>query len=222
MVEAGVGDEVIIARIRQMTDLPSLSGDAIAALKRKGVSDRVLLELVQGARSGGTAAEGPLGTEGASKLRVIIESPFPVSFYEIVVDGRTVATQGERYEGESEPGRALKQPRTFRVDETHSAYDGSIEPGEHKILVGFEVSGVEGDRRDDWGEYARQQYVSSGVHAEENDRAGRNWGANHAAICRVEKGQVCLVNVRFDSKSATRFGGLPVYSVTYDVETSPR
>lgn len=222
MVEAGVGDEVIIARIGQMSDLPSLSGDAIAALKRKGVSDRVLLELVQNARGEDTAPKASPRAEGASVLRVILESPFPVSFYEIAVDGRVVATRGETYEGQSEPGRALRQPRSFRVDGAESAYEEAIEPGEHRILVGFEVSRVEDDRRDDWMEYGRQQYVSSGVRAEEKDSAEKNWGANHVAICRVEVGQVCVVNVRFDSKSPTRFGGLPVYSVTYQVEMSPR
>jgi hypothetical protein len=145
-----------------------------------------------------------------------------VSFYEIAVDDRVVATRGAQYEGQSEPGRALKQPRTFRVDETGSAYEETVTPGEHKILVGFEVSRIEEDRRDDWGEYSRQQYVSSGVRAEAKDRAGRNWGANQAAICRIDAGRVCVVNVRFDSSSPTRLGGLPVYSVAYQVETSPR
>ena len=228
MVQAGVGDDVIVARIQQMEAVPELSGEEIARLRQNGVSDRVLLELVQRAHVGEDArstshapSSSPDSSSRTARLRVVIESSFPVTYYEVEVSGQIVATRGESFEGTSEPGRILKQPLPFRLVKPAVAYEDEVEPGEHRVLVGFSVCRVEEDPNDDWMEYSRQQYISSGVQAEDGPGPTKAWSANQAAVCRVEEGQLCVVSAQFGKRSPTRFGGLPIYSVTYRVKVSP-
>ena len=57
MAEAGVADVVILKRLDQIQSVPELDGHALAALRSAGVTDRVLLQLVEMA---GTAVSPPL------------------------------------------------------------------------------------------------------------------------------------------------------------------
>lgn len=224
MIEADVSQEVIVARILQMEAVPTLTGEEIAALKRWGVTDVVLLALVRAAtpgspRLGAPAAESMADRAVASSaIRVMIAPSFPVTHYEVSVDDLTVATRGALLVGESEPGRILKRPQRFSLEESVVAFEGEVTPGEHPVLVGFAVTRVDEDPTVNWMEYSRQRYITSGVRAAEGPGPGRGWSANTAVPCSVESGQVCVVTVQFEKKSPSRFGGLPVYSVTYQVD----
>ncbi len=151
MIEADVGQEVIVARILQMEAVPTLTGEEIAALKRRGVTDVVLLALVRAAtpgspRLGAPAAESTADRAVASSaIRVMIAPSFPVTHYEVSVDDLTVATRGTLFVGESEPGRILKRPQRFSLEESVVAFEGKITPGEHSVLVGFAVTRVDED-----------------------------------------------------------------------------
>lgn len=236
MIEADVSQEVIVARILQMEAVPTLTGEEIVALKQRGATDLVLLALVRAGAPdappfGDPAAESTTDltatpgrtvtsdrTVASSAIRVLIASSFPVTHYEVSVDDISVATRGELFEGESEPGRVLKRPKSFSLEEPAVAFEGDVAPGEHAVLVGFAVSRVNEDPTVNWMEYSRQRYATSGVRAAEGPGPGRGWSANTAVPCSVASGQTCVVTVRFEKKSPSRFGGLPVYSVTYQVD----
>jgi hypothetical protein len=212
MLEAGLGEEVILARVAQLRDLPTLSGDTLAALKTRGASDRMLLVLVDG----GDAARAPAAAGTDAWLRVVVAPSFPVTQLGVSVDGQTVATRGVLPQGESEPGRILRQPRQIPLDEPLVVWEGEAAAGAHLVQLGFGVARVEVDPDDIWLEYSRQTYAASGVLLPgQPPRDG--WQTGQAAVCTLAVGQVCEVVARLDKRSPTRFGGLPAYFVSYAV-----
>ncbi|MDP7692571.1 MAG: hypothetical protein QGG89_12105 [Vicinamibacterales bacterium] len=223
MIEAGVGEAVIVARIQQMAAVPTLTGEEIARLKERGATEAVLLALVGAAAP---TAEGPEVAAGApmaggrvrsSTIRVILAPSFPVTHYEVLVDGLAVVARGTVFEGQSEPGRILKRPKRFDLNEPVVAYEDTVAPGDHAVRVGFAVSRVDEDSTtNNWMDYSRQRYRTSGVRAIDDRSAERGWSVSEAVSCQVGPGQLCIVTVQFDKRSPSRFGGLPIYAVTYE------
>ncbi len=223
MIEAGVGEAVIVARIQQMPAVPTLTGEEIARLKKRGATEAVLLALVGAAAP---TAEGPAvavdaptagGRVMSSTIRVILASSFPVTHYEVFVDGLGVAARGKVFEGQSAPGRILKRPERFDLDEPVVAYEDTVEPGDHSVRVGFAVSRVDEDSTTtNWMDYSRQRYRTSGVRAIDDRSQERGWSVSEAVSCQVGPGQLCVVTVQFGKRSPSRFGGLPIYAVTYE------
>ncbi|MBP7146319.1 MAG: hypothetical protein KBD01_02155 [Acidobacteria bacterium] len=278
MVEARVGDVVIEARIKQMDDVPSLTGTEIAELKRRGVSDNVLYRLVQAGRvaavmkdapppreipdlpnykpaqekrtlksgkerrgeapaASASRASTPATTEpqptprtpqedaveepqfapesplderpllgpDESIIRIVMRSLFPVTFYKITLDGKTVASRGKQYEREEITGRRAETPREFRFGplEVHEIV---VPAGEHRLSAGFSVAQLDTG----YGKYARARYISQGV-----DSLPAT-DANRGALCQLQAGQVCTVTVNFGRRR--RLAAATEYSVDYMVE----
>lgn len=216
MLEAGLGEEVIVARVAQLSDVPELTGQILSALKDRGATDRVLLALIA-ASDRGVVRPAPAGPRGW--LRVVVAPSFSVSQLGVSVDGTTVATQGVLPRGESEPGRMLPQPSRIELDQPLVVWEGETDPGAHLVQLGFGVARIEVDPNDIWLEYSRQSYTASGVLLP-NEPARSGWQEGHAAICQVGPGERCQVVATFEKRAPTRFGGLPLYLVSYDVSVA--
>lgn len=237
MVEAKIADDVIMARLSKLA-VPELTGQQLAELKKRGVSDRVLgaLVTIAGRRStpkpvpkppAAQASPAPTGQkappeadllpEGMGRVRIIFKSPFPVTRYEALIDGRRVAERGDVLDGESEPGQFLPRPGRIRIKGGETVYQGELPAGDHQILAGFAVSEVESDPNDEWSEFSRERYLSRGIRAAERAAAGKDWGANTPAVCHLKEGQTCVVTVTFGKRRTRMFGGRSAYTVRYKV-----
>lgn len=256
MTEAGVGEAVILARIAQIDSWPELTGEEIAALKKKKVGDRVLLRLVERAgaapetrpeprsepepepsqRSEPAPAPAPVpapppaepdgataatAAETPPRLRVELTTDFPVHWVEVRVDGRRVAELGELLSGESEPAGILSPPVRLRFRDSRVVYEGDVKPGERRVEVSYAVTEVEADPDDEWSEYSRQSYASAGVWASGKRPEGR-WTAAKSAKCVARAEQTCHVIAKTSRKAKTRFGGDPVYGLSYRVSPEPQ
>ena len=223
MLAANLGEEVILARVVRLEAVPPLSGQALADLKSRGASDRLLLALLAANRDvDGTEPVSPSvspSSPAAARLRIVIAPSFAVTQYRVAIDGESVHTEGTVPEGRSEPGRILRQPHRIALDEPRVAWDGEVAPGTHAVQVGYAMVRVEVDPHDDWLEYSRQSYSASGVRLP--DQAdGDGWSLAAPALCEVAATQVCEVVATFGKRSPTAFGGLPHYSVSYDVSVT--
>lgn len=237
MVEAGVGNEVILARVERMKTVPELSGEEIAALRKKGVGDRVLLALIE--RGGRTpvppAAAAPAvpppatppasavppkpAPGGTAAVRVVLESGFPLNYLEVRLDGETVHTLGRALRGESEQAGFLPRPETIRPGKDRVVFERAVPPGRHEIDVGFAVTRVEGDPEDEWHEYSREAYASSGVGLEGSavrSAGDGEWSDRPPAVCEVTAGATCEVVVTPRKQGRAR-GGLTSYGLSYRV-----
>lgn len=246
MTEAGVGEAVILARIDQIDSWPELTGEEIAALKKKNVGDRVLLRLVERAgadsepepepQSEPAAAPVPApvspsaepaeaveatAAESPPRLRVELATDFPIHWVEVRVDGRRVAELGELLSGESDPAGILSPPARLRFRDSRVVYEGDVKPGERRVEVSYAVTEVEADPDDEWSEYSRQSYSSAGVWASEKRPEGR-WTAAKSAKCVARAEQTCHVIAKTSRKAKTRFGGEPVYGLSYRVSPEPQ
>ena len=250
MTEAGVGEAVILARIDQIDSWPELTGEEIAALKKKNVGDRVLLRLVE--RAGVDSEPEPepqfepaaapvpapvspsaepaeaveaveaTAAESPPRLRVELATDFPIHWVEVWVDGRRVAELGELLSGESDPAGILSPPARLRFRDSRVVYEGDVEQGERRVEVSYAVTEVEADPDDEWSEYSRQSYSSAGVWASGKRPEGR-WTAAKSAKCVARAEQTCHVIAKTSRKAKTRFGGEPVYGLSYrvSVESQP-
>jgi hypothetical protein len=223
MVEAGVGSSVILARIEKMEKIPELTGEQIAALKKHGVGDRVLLALIE--RGGKATRPSPPRSRNKPPIRqagihVTLERSFAVHYVEVRLDGQTVNTLGSALAGESEPAHFLARPKPVRLGEERLLFEGGVEPGRHEIEVGFAVTRIDGDPQDEWHEYSREVYRSSGAGLRGHEiRAAEAWADPAPAICELKPGQVCEIVATPVKRTKSRRGGLPVYDLDYEVRT---
>jgi hypothetical protein len=230
MVEAALSEGVMSARVEKIDAFPELDGRELAVLKRKGVPDAVLLMMLEKAVPGGRApatapaapapdVEPPVKVpEDAGLIRVLVERPFKVTYYEVVVDGQAVHTEGRLWEGSVDAGGHLMRPRAVRGKGSILAYESPVAPGSYPAGVGFAVSVIEGDPSDEWSEYAGEHYVTRGIRATGDSLPGQAPVGNPGAVCEVRVGQVCEVVASFGKSSPSTLGGLPVYSVRYRVD----
>jgi len=227
MAEAGMSEQVILAKAAQIGAFPVLSGDDLTRLKELGISDAVLVFMIEHAQeeihiptpapptpapATDTGAEDPEGG-----IRVIVDRDFRITYYEVVIDDEIVQHAGKLWEGKSDPGVMLRRPRILKGDAVNTAYEAAVEPGSYEISVGFAFSTVEGDPRDEWGEYEGEWYVTRGIRATGEPLPNQQDGDNPGAVCTMAKGQICEVRARLGSKRPTPLGGLPDYSITYEV-----
>lgn len=225
MTEAGIGPQVIIERIRQIPRIPQLDGDALAELKKMGVADLVLFELVKRSEEDAPLREEPeepVYDEGMpGGVRVAVQSQFSLSWVRVTVDGREVAELGRIATGQSERGMFLERPPKLKFKDGKTVFDGVIEPGVHKVRVDYAVTWIEDEYPEDIiHEYTRQRYHSSGV----GEHSGRedpwndgNFVPGSDATCTVGSGRACVVTATTHKHAPTRAGGLSVYSVEYEV-----
>ncbi|HHN74982.1 MAG TPA: hypothetical protein ENK10_07105 [Acidobacteria bacterium] len=239
MARAGVHDAVIRERIAQI-EIPELSGQDLAALKKEGLSDDVLITLVRRASRHPTpetpapapapreipppasatpppAESGEPFPEGMGRLVVEFRAPFPVTSLEVVVDGKRVASRGEVIEGQSEPAQFLERPARLSLKKGEVVYDELIPAGRHEILAGFAVTAVESDPEDEWSEYSRERYVSRGVRAERRTTPLSAWGVNPGVSCEIAQGETCRVVVELQRRRSRRTGGGTAYGLRYQL-----
>lgn len=226
MVDADLSEGLILARVDKIGAFPELTGPDLAALKRYGVPEPVLLRMIELGVPGDTPAAvepapEPLVAalpEEAAQIKVIVERPFRVTYYEVVVDDELVHTEGRIWEGSVEGGRHLKRPVAVRGKGPVTAYSSPVDPGSYSVVVGFAVSSVQGDPADEWGEYAGEEYVTRGIRATDDVLPGGKPSGNPGARCELNAGEICEVTATFASTSPSALGGLPRYSVQYRTE----
>jgi len=233
MVEGGLSFEIVWAKVHDIGSFPELSGTDLVYLKDHGVPDKVLIRMIEFEQASVPAAdvtvppvvvppvtapvpEAP-GDTGA--IRVVIERPFMITYYEVTVDGEMLAHRGKLWEGMGEPGQILQRPSRVgkRKDTMITALDTDLEPGLHEVAVGFAVTWVEDDANDnEYGKYNQEFYVNRGVRAvaADDDHEGE-WGTKTAIACDVKPGQTCVVTATLEKRAPTGLGGLPIYSVSY-------
>ena len=233
MAEGGLSLDVILIKVEDIGSFPELGGTELVYLKEHGVPDRALvrmIELEQASVPGPTAPVAPVvvppvaapvpevpGDTGA--IRVVIERPFMITYYEVAVDGEMLAHRGKLWEGMGEPGHVLQRPSKVgkRKDTMITALDTDIPPGAHEVAVGFAVTWVEDDsHHNEFGKYNQEFYVNRGVRAVagDDDHEG-NWGLRTAIACDVQAGQTCVVTATLEKRAPTGLGGIPIYSVSY-------
>ncbi|MDQ7087047.1 MAG: hypothetical protein Q9Q13_03945 [Acidobacteriota bacterium] len=149
------------------------------------------------------------------RLVVEFRSPFPVSFLEVVVDGKSVATRGEMLEGASDPGQFLARPARLSIKKGEVIYEELLPAGSHEILAGFAVTSVESNPDDEWSEYSRERYTSRGVRAERRTTPLPAWGANPGATCEIVEGETCRVIVELQRRRSRHRGGGSAYGLKY-------
>ncbi len=245
MAEGGLSHDLVLAKVEDIGAFPELSGPDLVALKQAGVPEDILIRMIELEKAPAPApAGGPLpaaapapaahttppapqpgepsvDAEQPAHLKVVIERPFRITYYEVAVDGEVLAHRGKLWEGRSEMGQRLKRPSRIgkRQDTVIEALDTDIEPGTHQIAVGFAVTWVEddADQNDDWGETAHEFYVNRGVRAVDDGHPGE-WGPQHPIECTVAAGETCTVIATVEKRAPTKFGGIPVFSVSYRLE----
>jgi len=226
MAKAGLSEHVILAKAEQIGVFPVLSGDDLARLKEIGVTDAVLVFMIEHAQKkidAAAAAPAPSTVDDtaaeqapATGIRVVIDRGTRITYYEVAIDSEIVHHSGKLWEGKSDPGIMLRRPRVLRGDAIFNAYEATVEPGAYDVSIGYAFSSVEGDPRDEWGEYEGEWYVTRGIRAVGTPLSNQKEGDNSGAVCEVAEGLVCEVTVRLEGQRPTPLGGLPDYSISYD------
>ena len=226
MAKAGLSEQVILAKAEQVGAFPVLSGDDLAELKTIGVTDSVLVFMIEHAQKkidAAAAAPAPSTIDEtaaeqapATGIRVVIDRGTRITYYEVAIDSEIVHHSGKLWEGKSDPGIMLRRPRVLRGDAIFNAYEATVEPGAYDVSIGYAFSSVEGDPRDEWGEYEGEWYVTRGIRAVGTPLSNQKEGDNPGAVCEVAEGLVCEVTVRLEGQRPTPLGGLPDYSISYD------
>ena len=231
MVDGGLSLEIIWAKIRDIGSFPELSGTDLVYLKEHGVPDRALVRMIELEQSAAPAppavpavvppvvAPVPQIPGDTGAIRIVIERPFMITYYEVAVDGEMLAHHGKLWEGMSEPGHILQRPSRIgkRKDTMITALETDITPGLHEVAVGFAVTWVEDDSdHNEFGKYNQEFYVNRGVRAvaADDDHEGE-WGTKTAIACDVTAGQTCVVTATLEKHAPTGLGGIPIYSVSY-------
>jgi hypothetical protein len=229
MADAGLEQSVIFARVEAIGAFPELDGHDLAELKRRGVSDAILLRIIELGTPDGRPSqnetpipEQTLAGDDSGSIRVYVERPFRITYYEVTLDGKLVHTIGEIHEGSASAGRKLKRPVAISQSERFVAFEGTMAPGTTTVSVGYAVSMVESDPADEWGEYAAEHYLTRGIRATGVALPGQDERGNPGATCVLEAAQVCEVTAYFDRTTPARLGGFPVYSVRYEVRAIDR
>jgi hypothetical protein len=227
MARAGLSERVILAKAEQIAAFPVLSGDDLARLKEIGVTDQVLVFMIEHAQPTPMASPAaPASPETAasaseraptSGIRVVIDSDTRITYREIAIDDEVVHQSGKVWDGRSDPGVMLRRPPVLTGDPISTAYEVEVEPGIYDVSAGFAFSTVEGDPRDEWGEYEGEWYVTRGIRATGPPLPNEKDGANPGAVCEIAEGQICVVTARFEGQRPTPLGGLPDYSISYVV-----
>jgi len=224
LAEAGMSEQVILAKARQIGAFPVLSGSDLARLKDVGVSDQVLVFMIDHPRG---AAQKPSPTPAAAEsgvvaeethggVRVVINRGVRITYAEVAIDGEIVEHAGKLWEGKSDPGVMLRRPAVLRGDQIFTAYEAALEPGIHEVSVGFAFSTVASDPNDEWGEYSGESYVTRGIRAIGEPLENQKDGDNPGAECTITEGQICEVTAHLQSRKPTPLGGLPEYGISYD------
>lgn len=232
MAEGELPLDVIIIKINDIGSFPELSAGDLVALKEANVPGQALVLMIQleetptpsdppPAPVPSTVTEIPSPqTASSSAIRVTIQRPFRITYYEVYVDGELMAQRGKLWDGTSDPGQKLKRPSFLgtRKETTIDALNIDATPGQHEISVGIAVSWVEDDSEplDDFDNFSQEFYVNRGVRGITTDGHHGEWGQNTSVSCTVEAGQTCSVVATIEKRSPTKFGGLPIYSVSYE------
>ncbi len=234
MVDGGLSLEIIWAKIHNIGSFPELSGTDLVYLKERGVPDNALVRMIELEQAAAPAPAVPAapavvppvaapvpeipGETGA--IRVVIERPFMITYYEVAIDGEMLAHRGKLWEGMSEPGHILKRPSKIgkRKDTMITALETDVTPGSHEVAVGFASTWVEDDSdHNGYGKFNQEFYVNRGVRAvtADDDHEGE-WGTKTAIACDVPAGQTCVVTATLEKHAPTGLGGIPIYSVRYE------
>lgn len=236
MASGGLSTRLILTKIEDIGSFPELSGADLVTLSEKGVPEEALLRMIE-LEEGGTpmppgkipvikppTPEPPLIIEPElASIRVEIERLFMITFYEVAVDGDVLTHRGKLWKGESEPGQMLRRPSKVgkRKDKVFTALETDVLPGTHDVAAGYAVTWIENDadHDDEWGKDAIEHYVNRGVRALATDEQYQgDWHSPSSVRCSVETGQTCVVKVTLEKRAPTAFGGIPIYSLSYETE----
>ncbi len=234
MAEGGLSQYVILSKVEDIGSFPEISGTDLVYLKEHGVPDGALVRMIELEEGSAPAPAAPMVIppiavpvpeipENTGAIRVVIERPFMITYYEVAVDGEMLAHRGKLWEGMSEPGHILKRPSKIgkRKDTMITALETDVAPGSHEIAVGFASTWVEDDSDNNgYGKFNQEFYVNRGVRAvAADDDIKGEWGTKTAIACDVQPGQTCVVTAKLEKHAPTGLGGIPIYSVSYRTNT---
>lgn len=228
MVAAKQTDEEILEHIDELAPFPEFSGQDLAELKRRGVSDRILLHMLQLTDDGAQArpASPASSRESTSTLaspdaggvvRVVIDCPFAVSFVEVALDGKVMNARGKLWQDSVGAGEHLDTPPDVIDQEPAVLLESPVSPGRHTAAVGFAVTEVRRDPSEAWGQEPGEHYETRGIRATPSFLPGQAPGGNPGAECTVKAGQLCEIVVTPQHTTSALLRGASVYNVRYQV-----
>lgn len=233
MIAEAQSEEEILERIDDLAPFPAFDGHDLAELKRRGVSDRVLLRMLELTSSRGapqpaalTTPRGPTPASTvpaeASLIRVLADFPFDVAYVEFALDGEVKGSRGELWHGSVGAGEHLLPPPDVIVEGTSELFEWTVEPGRYTAAVGFAVTKIRQLSDEVWGQDAGESYDTRGIRATSTFLRGQAPTGNPGVVCSLRAGQLCEIRVTPEYTSSTLLGGASVYSVRYQVSVIDR
>jgi hypothetical protein len=233
MISSGQTDEEVLEKLDELAPFPEFNGHDLAELKRRGASDRVLLRMLELSGSGGTPQPAAVTTPrrpvpeltaplGESMIRVLVDCPFDVTYFEIALDGEIKDTKGKLWKGSVGAGEHLAPPPNVTVKGSDELFESAVAPGRHTATVGFAVTRVRQDPSGVWGQEAGEYYDTRGIRATSSFLPGQAPSGNPGAVCDLRAGQLCEITVTPQYSSSPLLGGASVYNVRYQVSVVDR
>jgi hypothetical protein len=233
MITAGQTDEEILDQIDELAPFPEFNGHDLAELKRRGVSDRVLLRMLEMTGNGAAARPTSVTTPRETSpelapeargglIRVLVDCPFDVNYLEVALNGEIQSTRGELWKGSVGTGEHLDPPPDVADQELAVLFESPVAPGRHIAAVGFAVTEVRQDPSEVWGQEAGEHYETRGIRAIPSVLPGQAPIGNVVALCDIWAGQLCEVVATRQYTSSTLLRGASVYNVRYRVSVVDR
>jgi hypothetical protein len=233
MITAGLTDEEILDQIDELAPFPEFNGHDLAELKRRGVSDPVLLRMLELTGDGAATRQTSVATPRESSaeltaeavgglIRVLVDCEFDVNYLEVALDGEIMSTRGELWKGSVGAGEHLDPPPDVAEEELALLFESPVAPGRHNATVGFAVTEVREDPSEVWGQEAGEYYETRGIRATSAVLPGQAPSGNAGVVCNIEAGQLCEVVATPQHTSSTLLRGASVYNVRYSVSVADR
>lgn len=227
MIAEGQTDAEILERIDELAPFPGFDGRDLAELKRRGVSDQILLRMLEltgddtGSRPpsatmpmGNPPLRSPTPSRGGL-IRVLVDCPFDVTYLEVALDGEIKSTKGELWTGSVGSGAHLASPPEVAVEKPGVLFELPVPPGRHTAAVGFAVTKIRQNPSEVWGEEAGERYVTRGIRATSSFLPGQAPSGNPGVVCNVSAGQLCEIVAIPQHTSSALLSGASTYDVRY-------
>jgi len=227
MIAEGQTDDEILDVVEELAPFPEFDGRDLAELKRRGVSDQVLLRMLElsgshtatrpaSATSPGAEPSPTFATPSSGGLiRVLVDCPFDVSYLEVVLDGEIKETRGELWTGLVSTNQLHEPPLDVPVEKLDVLLEVAVPPGRHTAAVGFAVTEVRVNQSEVLGDEAGEHYVTRGIRATSAFLPGQAPSGNPGVMCDVVVGQLCEIVATPQHTSSALLSGASIYSVRY-------
>ena len=225
MLEEGATEEEILDRLEEIGAFPELDGHDLAELKRRGITDRVLLKMIEmpliGSESTATPRHTdvePVAPDDRGIIRVLLQCPIKVTFIEVTVNGDIKRTEGTMLDDAVGSALHLESPPRVCGESPALLLEATVAPGRHSTSFGFAVTEIKSVPSEVWGEAPGEQFETRGIRAAGGSLPGQAPAGNPGATCQLSGGQVCEVLVTPQRTSSSLLRGASVYNVRYQVQ----